>query len=418
MKPSLILTYLLPVILLTFGPAQSRKPDEIFPISQFSLKAFPVAHVHKDSIRVVSLIEIPYTSIQFLKKGKTFYADLEVTIVIKGKEKQFQRFIWQEHIEADSYLETVSLNRKRAFSKSLIVPIEPLVIVGEIIDQSVNQSGVQEYELLMHKIQSLPKVYPPIPMVNLPGNWGFGPDKYPLISTIYAERAESLFVFISGYISSPTSQLRVKVTHNESQLWETEYTVNRVEDSFYQLVNLPRDIIKKVNINISAEISDDGKSDESQSPLKIRQKGMSQYISDISSALEQMNYILTQEEKKKLKHVSDEEKEDMFFQFWVARDPTPNTPFNELMDEFFKRVSFANERFSGFQPGWKTDMGMIYILMGPPDEVERYNNPSGRNSYEVWYYHRLNEQFVFVDINGFGDYRLDKPFLGYPSRGW
>ncbi len=418
MKTPLHRKIIISLVFLALAFSQSRNPEEESPISQFSLKSFPIAHISKDSVRVVSVIEVPYTSIQFLKKGKIFYADLEVTIVIKGKEKQFHRFIWQEHIEADSYLETISLNRKRAFSKSLIVPVEPLTIVGEIIDHSVNQSGVREYELPLKKVTKLPKVYEPIPLVNLPGNWGFGPDKYPLISTIYADKAESLFVFISGYAQPDTAKLTVRITHKESQLWQEEYTIPNRRASFYQLVNIPHDVVQKMNITIAAEISQSGKKDKSESQLRIRQKGLSKYISDISTALEQMNYILTQEEKKRLKQVSEDEKEDLFFQFWIARDPTPNTPFNELMDEFFKRVSFANERFSSFQPGWKTDMGMIYILMGPPDEVERYNNPSSRNSYEVWYYHRLNEQFVFVDINGFGDFRIDKPFLGYPSRGW
>ena len=58
-------------------------------------------------------------------------------------------------------------------------------------------------------------------------------------------------------------------------------------------------------------------------------------------------------------------------------------------------------------------MGMIYILFGPPDEIQR-SNPvtSNLNMLQVWHYYRLNKQFIFRDKNGFGDFRLDSPFFG------
>ena len=58
-------------------------------------------------------------------------------------------------------------------------------------------------------------------------------------------------------------------------------------------------------------------------------------------------------------------------------------------------------------------MGMIYILFGPPDEVQRSNpTSSSQTTYQVWTYYNLNKQFMFKDLNGFGDYRLDSPFIG------
>ena len=95
------------------------------------------------------------------------------------------------------------------------------------------------------------------------------------------------------------------------------------------------------------------------------------------------------------------------------RDPTPETEQNELMEEYFQRVEYVNEHFSGWQPGWETDRGMIYILFGPPDEIQR-TNPSAGNStiYQLLNYAKVNNQFVFRDQNGFVDYRLDTPFIG------
>jgi hypothetical protein len=91
-------------------------------------------------------------------------------------------------------------------------------------------------------------------------------------------------------------------------------------------------------------------------------------------------------------------------------DPTPETEINELMEEYYRRVDFANQNYSGFQEGWKSDRGMVYILLGAPSEVERHPFESDSRPYEIWTYESINRYFVFVDRTGLGDYRLEGPF--------
>ena len=83
------------------------------------------------------------------------------------------------------------------------------------------------------------------------------------------------------------------------------------------------------------------------------------------------------------------------------------------MEEYYKRVEYTNDQFAGWQPGWETDRGMVYILFGPPDQIQR-SNPTATNStvYQIWNYYKINKEFIFRDQNGFGDYRLETPFLG------
>jgi GWxTD domain-containing protein len=88
------------------------------------------------------------------------------------------------------------------------------------------------------------------------------------------------------------------------------------------------------------------------------------------------------------------------------------TKENELMTEYYRRVAFAEENFSrGTSGGWRSDMGMIYILFGRPDDISRSLNPQQSYNYETWYYYKINEEFSFVDDFGFGDYRLRSPFM-------
>ena len=105
-------------------------------------------------------------------------------------------------------------------------------------------------------------------------------------------------------------------------------------------------------------------------------------------------------------------KEALFLKLWKDRDPTPKTDTNELMDEYYRRVRYADENFDGWKKGWESDRGMIYILFGPPDEIQRSSvSISNNTSLQIWKYYDINKQFVFRDENGFGDYRLDDPFF-------
>jgi GWxTD domain-containing protein len=108
---------------------------------------------------------------------------------------------------------------------------------------------------------------------------------------------------------------------------------------------------------------------------------------------------------------SEIEKTEKFKLFWEALDPTPGTIDNELMEEYYRRIAFSLEAFTVIQEGWKTDRGMIYILFGPPDEIQRGPFELDRKPYQVWQYYHLGKNFVFKDQTGFGDYKLDQSYL-------
>jgi GWxTD domain-containing protein len=95
---------------------------------------------------------------------------------------------------------------------------------------------------------------------------------------------------------------------------------------------------------------------------------------------EDVAYIITDEERTAFKRLqTDEEREQFIENFWLRRDPTPDTVENEFKEEHYRRIAYANENFASGIPGWKTDRGRIYITYGPPDEKE--SHPSG-GSYE------------------------------------
>ena len=111
-------------------------------------------------------------------------------------------------------------------------------------------------------------------------------------------------------------------------------------------------------------------------------------------------------------------------EFWSQFDPSPLSEENEYLDEFIRRVNFANDYFTS--PPFKgsfTDMGRVYICLGPPDAVYYETMPRGGNAYEVWEYYRSfryvsSKRFIFYDRVGLGargDYGL---VSGYTIPRW
>ncbi len=140
---------------------------------------------------------------------------------------------------------------------------------------------------------------------------------------------------------------------------------------------------------------------------------------------EEVPYIITDEERSAfLRLQTNEEREQFIEAFWQRRDPTPDTVENEFKEEHYRRIAYANERFSSGIPGWRTDRGRIYIMWGPPDEIEShsagstYNRPMSEGGgqttvygFDDWTYHYMegigqNITIEFVDPTGTGEYHI------------
>jgi len=140
--------------------------------------------------------------------------------------------------------------------------------------------------------------------------------------------------------------------------------------------------------------------------------------------LDLVHYIITPMERKVfLSLKSDKERDALIELFWKQRDPTRGTPENEFREEHLRRFAHANKyfRFGAPVPGWKTDRGRIYILLGPPvSEEEVITN--GFHPVLIWDYFGNAEnglptgfRVVFYKRSGMGQYRLYLPTADGPQ---
>jgi len=176
----------------------------------------------------------------------------------------------------------------------------------------------------------------------------------------------------------------------------------------------------------------DDQGQKSSKKSKEKQKSDNQLKKELESPYrkwldEDVIYIISPEERHSFLHLATNEEREQFIEaFWQRRNPDPDSPENTFKEEHYRRIAYANEHYASGIPGWKTDRGKIYIMWGPPDEVDAH--PTGGNwdrpmdqgggstttyPWETWRYRHLdgeglgeNVELEFVDPSGTGEYHL------------
>ena len=144
---------------------------------------------------------------------------------------------------------------------------------------------------------------------------------------------------------------------------------------------------------------------------------------------EEVVYIISEKERQVFLSLKTDRERDIFIEaFWKQRDPTPNTPENEFKTEHYRRIKYANERFGRetASPGWRTEMGRIYVILGEPKQITRLENESEIYPTQVWFYEGMDEyglpsafNVVFFKKYNAGDYILYSPIKdGAQSLMW
>jgi GWxTD domain-containing protein len=103
-----------------------------------------------------------------------------------------------------------------------------------------------------------------------------------------------------------------------------------------------------------------------------------------------VRYIITHQEVKAYKALETElDRRNFIDWFWQRRDIVPDTPRNEFRERFEQRVLESSRMFDDTsKPGWKTDQGKVYILVGPPDEINKDIVAKSHRGIITWVYRR------------------------------
>lgn len=392
--------------------AQTRIPKKN--IEKFLLSANTSTIDNSDSLRVSVFMQIPYNTVQFVKHDTKYIAHYEAVIAVQTKKgSQLGSEVWQDSIIVDEYNHTMSTSKNRTLMVSYKIPHGKYQIMGTLSDLDTKKVGKNSVAVDASKYRNKRYLHTPILLEKFDGNWGFGEDLIPAINNQSFDIENGLLFYISGKVPDGTYQLRNQYLNKQDELLFEEVIEDSTNNGFFKhIVQLPQDKIKGIKIKLRAEFFQKNEAIDKTVTVVLKKSGISKLVVDIDDALDQMRYILSSKERKKIKKTSIAKNEELFRDLWKKRDPTPETTANELMDEYYRRVNYANTHFGGFMEGWETDMGMVYIILGPPDDIEKYIDHQYQKPYESWYYYRIQENYIFLGDN-FGNYSLLTPFFGY-----
>lgn len=367
---------------------------------------------HPDGTATIEVsYQVQYDELIFLREGDEYVARYDLTaIAYDDDDRQIAGDSWRETVRVVRYADTNSRNRSHGGVLSLGVGPGRHTLKLELASVDTRATGTIE------KVISVPDVRRGKVTVGTP---------------IFEARALRPESGDAAYVANPMRdygedrpvvRVRVPVYGDSTAVYNvtTEVLTERGElvESFEDTLEptgFRTDLIHEFGV-LDYEVGEyvlrakagergDGTSASARAVFRVVTSPRS-WGGDFDTMVDQISYVASREEVERLVDAPVDEREEAWREFWASRDPDPETPANEFKREFIRRIGYANLHFRSTVPGWQTDMGRIYIQYGEPDDVE--SQPVGRmlNAWEVWYYYREHTKFIFVDREGFGEFKL------------
>jgi GWxTD domain-containing protein len=388
------------------------------PEPTFYVETLSYASDHPGKSRIDLYLQVPYEELRFIKENDLFVARFDVTLTLSSAEGQsVLEQTWTDVVRVKDFTQTTS-NRYYSLTHRP-VEVDPgnyqaLIIIQ---DQESKKTAKRRRNLVVSDFSKEPLSLSDIMLVNRLSTMGDKKSIVPNISGYVGHHSEGFFLFVEVYETAyPDSVLLTwKILDNArrevAQSTQIEPIAERVTQSFLKVENLALEaggyllVIEAKSLhNKQAPVA------KTQRFFSVRWSDLPSSVQDLDKAIDQMRYVARESEMQFIRDGKNgDEKRQRFLDFWRKRDPDPRTPDNEVLEEYYARVAFSNRNFSHYIEGWRTDRGMVYIYLGPPDNIEHHPFDNNSKPFDVWYYNQANRQYIFVDESGFGDYRLRSP---------
>ena len=372
--------------------------------------------------RVDVYVQVPHDEIRFLKEGDQYIGRYEVTLSLLTSSKSLaHEETWTVDVPVAEFSQTTQNKLYSLTHRSMELDPGNYQMTIQLRDQESRKSSQLKKSLLITDFAKDSVSLSDIMLVNRLSTDGDKRTIVPNISGSVSHLAEGFFVFFEAYTRPSIDSLEVAWKIYDSKKNEVvsqtlmEATTGHKTQVFvridsaglrmgtYYLSIISTGKIGSGNDQVVVKAS-------TSRTFHVRSTDLPLAIVDLDKAIEQLVYIAREAELEYIHAATTEdEKRKRFLEFWSKRDPDTQTQRNELMEEYYGRVQYANQTFTHYLEGWRTDMGMIFIRFGTPDNIERHPFDTDNKPYEIWYYYQLNRQFIFVDETGFGDYRLRYP---------
>lgn len=373
-------------------------------------------------------IQIPFDALRFVQVGNGYDASYEQTVSIFDIQKNLVgERLSIEKVRQVAFTETTDPNRYDLTQRFFTLTPGQYTIDVQIRDLETRKSWHQAREILVRNMHEARVTVSDLMLVSQLRAEGEKRSIVPNISGNVANLPEGFHVFCEVYNYTPCDTLKltytVKTAKQEDLLISTlSHSASQGRNRIFMRID-SRDLpmgryVVSLRVDACAVA---GLPDKlftfAQRPFNLQWRGIPTSVGDLDLAIDQLMYIAEHGELERIRAAQTaEEKRNRFREFWKKRDPTPETDRNEAMENYYLRVDYANRNFASYIDGWRTDRGMVYIIYGEPNTIDRYPFNLDSRPYEIWHYYDINRRFIFVDHTGFGDYRLDPSTPAWDRR--
>ena len=368
--------------------------------------------------KVELFIQIPFREIQFIRTSSGFEGGYSVSVSVydeKGENLVLEK-IWNEKISSPSFDETSAKENFNISHRSINLNPNAYFIKSTVIDKESKQEFFAERLFTVKDFKTDPSLSD-ILLISSNTVVNGKSKVIPNVSGNIANDKKELNMFFEIYANAQAEyKIEYVIINKEREVLFTKVDTQAVNKGKTQVYYTLEDVSLGLGtylLTVTLKDNDDKSIIASTKPFYSRWVGLPLSVEDIDKAIAQLVYIANPDEMDYMKSgKTEEEKTERFLEFWKSKDPSPGNEQNEIFEQYFSRVSFADENFSHYSEGWSTDRGMVFIILGAPNNIERHPFEYNSKPYEVWQYYELNKSFVFTDQTGFGDYRLVTPMYG------
>lgn len=370
-----------------------------------------------DSSLVILSLSLPNDALRFQRDANGFMAQYRVRVAFMQDSQAVRELQRVETVRVPTFAETGRSDESVVFQAMLPVPPGTYRVNLEVRD-ALGARGFESSDTLVVPVFGAGGrvVSDPVAVYSARGRDSVGalPDLVVNPRHTLPYGADTARVYVERYTYAGRGKVALQVVDDEGkQLWSDSASFQSASEGLgYAVLSVPQASLPLGRVWIQLGDSSAGEP-IARSPLlvTISDEWM---IANFEDVLQILSYIASSAEIDSIRAASGSERRERWETFWRGRDPLPATPANEYRDEFFERVRFATVHFTeNGQPGWRSDRGEVYVVLGPPtQEIERQVGRSqsiaGANAIE-WIYDSGpagHLELIFVDRQGFGRFEL------------
>lgn len=417
MKLPILYFLMVSVILAQVEQTTGKNPFSVSPNFFIDLANFKNEDAEKT--RVDIFVKVPYSSLQFIKENDLEYIakySVSIKFMDEDEEKVMYENIWKEKIVIEDFELTNSEKSANLSYKTVLLKPGQYKFFATVEDEDSRKEYTVNGTANIKEFNSnldLSDIVLVSDVIDSPN----GPTFVPNVNNIFTTDNKVITFFYELY-SNSFRNIKVNYSIRDSGdeiLFEVTKDMEVIQGVNFLDFSINQPQISLGTYRLIVKIIDEN-NEELSNRFRIfysRIFGYPVTINDLTKAIQQLVYIASSEEIEQINSGVDfSDKLKRYKQFWNKKDPTPNTDINEVLMEYYRRVDYANQNFGSYFEGWRSDMGMVYIVLGAPNQVDRHPFEYDSKPYEVWDYYSINKRFIFVDQTGFGDYRLLNPSYG------